>query len=71
MIGRLSFVRITDDFLDGEIDGGTVGADIDAIGALSSIPATVYVPLGVGISVGATASPTLLNNIIVNSVTGL
>jgi hypothetical protein len=68
---RLRFVRITDDVLDGATSGETVGADIDAIGALSSVPATVYAAGGIGIDVGANTSPTLLNNIVVNSVTGL
>jgi len=68
---RLAFVRITDNFNDGAVSGETVGADIDAIGALSSVPATVFTAGGVGIDVGANASPTLLNNIVVNAITGL
>jgi hypothetical protein len=33
-----SFVRLTDDVNEGELDGATVGADIDAIAAISTIP---------------------------------
>lgn len=40
------FVRLTDDPNEGELDGGTVGADIDAIGAISTtavpLPASVW-----------------------------
>jgi hypothetical protein len=36
-----SFVRLTDDPLEGELDGATVGADIDAIAAISTIPVPV------------------------------
>ena len=47
------FVRLTDDPNEGETDGGTVGADIDAIGAISTtavpLPATAWLLLtGVG-----------------------
>jgi hypothetical protein len=33
-----SFVRLTDDTNEGDQTGGTVGADIDAVGAISSAP---------------------------------
>ncbi len=68
---RLKFVRLTDVLGDGPNTGDNVGADIDAVGALSSILATQYQAGGIGIDVGANASPTLLNNILVNNETGL
>ena len=33
-----SFVRLTDDFAEGATSGTTVGADIDAVGAISTAP---------------------------------
>ncbi len=68
---RLRFVRLTDVLNDGLNTGDNVGADIDAVGALSSVLATQYTASGIGIDVGANASPTLLNNILVNNTTGL
>ena len=68
---RLEYVRITDDPNQGATTGDSVGADIDAIGAISSSPRERYTAGGVGISVRNSASPTLLNNILVNSTTGL
>ena len=68
---RLRFVRLTDDPNDGSISGDSVGADIDAVGALSTLVIPTYAPLGTGILVGPNASPTLLNNILVNHLVGL
>jgi hypothetical protein len=68
---RLKFVRLTDIVNEGDATTASIGADIDAVGALSSILATQYQAAGIGIDVGANASPTLLNNIIVNHATGL
>jgi hypothetical protein len=68
---RLRFVRLTDDANDGSISGDSVGADIDAVGALSTLVIPSYAPLGTGILVGPNASPTLLNNILVNHLVGL
>ena len=39
-----SFVRLTDDTTEGQQVGGTVGADIDAVGAISSAAAVNPVP---------------------------
>jgi hypothetical protein len=39
-----SFVRLTDDRNQGATTGGSVGADIDAVGAISSAPASVPEP---------------------------
>ena len=62
------YVRLTDVFNEGATTGIDVGADIDAVGAISTRYSPVdYVPSGTGISVGANASPTLLNNIVVNT----
>ncbi|MFM8397743.1 MAG: hypothetical protein ACKOAH_07920, partial [Pirellula sp.] len=65
------FVRLTDEPGDGPTSGDSVGADIDAVGALSSRPGLRFGTSGTGIRVGANASPTLLNNIIANSTTGI
>ncbi len=43
-----SYVRLTDDPNEGQQgSGGTIGADIDAVGAISSAPAVVPVPAAV------------------------
>lgn len=67
---RFSFVRLTD-LRQGTLTSGPVGADIDAIGALSTVPVTRFTPGGQGIVVSNSAAPTLLNNIISNTTTGL
>ena len=41
---RFSFVRLTDDPNEGGRSGATVGADIDAVGAISSAPPVVPLP---------------------------
>ena len=70
-LSQLYFVRITDVSSDGALSGDSVGADIDAVGALSSRPGLIYTPLGTGINVQNSASPTLLNNIIANHSDGI
>ena len=70
-MSQLQYVRLTDDANQGATTGSSVGADIDAVGALSSRAGLIYQPSGVGISVGPNASPTLLNNIVVNNTTGI
>ncbi len=71
---RFAFVRLTD--LVSPLDEPTVafgpaGADIDAIGALSTVPANVFTPGAQGIVVTQNAGPTLLNNIVANLQTGI
>jgi hypothetical protein len=39
-----SYVRLTDDIAEGDRSGTTVGADIDAVGAISSAPPVITVP---------------------------
>jgi hypothetical protein len=68
---RFFFVRLTDDPNQGATSGDSVGADIDAIGAIRSSLQEQYSVGGVGILVGPNASPTLLNNVLVNNTTGL
>lgn len=68
---RLAFVRLTDVSNQGSVTGDSVGADIDAVGALSSVAVDNYRAGGSGISVTNNASATLLNNVIVNSVVGI
>ncbi len=53
-----SYVRLTDDINEGAKSGATVGADIDAVGAISSAPPVNVVPepaslalLGIGLAV--------------------
>jgi large repetitive protein len=70
-LSQLYYVRLTDVINDGATTGDSVGADIDAVGALSSRPGQTFSASGVGIRVGSNASPTLLNNIIVNHTDGL
>lgn len=68
---RLAFVRLSDIGVQGSQSGDSVGADIDAVGALSSVSADFYTPGGDGIRVEQNATATLLNNIIVNSSNGI
>jgi hypothetical protein len=70
-LSQLYFVRMTDEFNQGALSGDSVGADIDAVGALSTRAGYTYAAGGTGIRVGANASPTLLNNIVVNSTDGI
>ncbi|QDT58256.1 hypothetical protein SV7mr_07450 [Stieleria bergensis] len=67
---RFSFVRLTD-LRQGNPNSDSRGADIDAVGAISSVPVDLYTAGGVGINVTGGSSPTLLNNIIANSETGI
>ena len=67
---RFAFVRLTD-LRQGTLTSGAVGADIDAIGALSTVPAKIYTAAGQGIIVQQNAAPTLLNNVVANTLTGI
>ncbi|HBJ33517.1 MAG TPA: hypothetical protein DDZ51_01915 [Planctomycetaceae bacterium] len=67
---RFSFVRLTD-LRQGSRTSGPVGADIDAVGALSTAPADIYVPGGQGLVVRQNAAPTLLNNLLANNQSAL
>ena len=67
---RFSFVRLTD-LRQGNTTGSSLGADIDAVGAISSVPVDRFTQGGVGINIVGGASPTLLNNVIANSDTGV
>lgn len=67
---RFGFVRVTD-LRQGTLTTGPVGADIDAIGAITTVPRDLYVPDGIGIEVRQNAAPTLLNNVVANNATGL
>ncbi|TWU00863.1 GEVED domain-containing protein [Stieleria varia] len=68
---RFAFVRLTDLRQDQLSPGAAAGADIDAVGALSSVPVDRYVAGGVGINVTGNAAPTLMNNVIANSETAV
>ncbi|MCA9225914.1 MAG: hypothetical protein KDA47_09900, partial [Planctomycetales bacterium] len=65
------FVRLTDDASQGSSTGLTVGADIDAIGAISSYVSPTFNAGGQGILVADNASPTILNNLLINNETGI
>lgn len=67
---RFAFVRLTD-LRQGDLTGAALGADIDAVGALSTVPVDRYTPGGVGINVTGNAAPTLINNILANSDVGI
>ncbi|NND97104.1 MAG: hypothetical protein HKN47_07240, partial [Pirellulaceae bacterium] len=67
---RFSFVRLTD-VRQGDPNIAQLGADIDAIGALSTVPVDNFTPGGAGITVVGDAAPALLNNVISNSDTGI
>ncbi len=68
---QLQFVRLRDEPNQGPISGDSVGVDIDAVGALTTRPATVYTPGGTGIQVGGNVSPTIINNVLVNNSVGM
>ncbi|MDA8744150.1 GEVED domain-containing protein [Rubripirellula amarantea] len=67
---RFAFVRLTD-LRQGDLTGAALGADIDAVGALSSVPVETFEPGGTGIELVGNASPVLLNNVIANSTLGV
>ena len=68
---RLAFVRLTDVINQGAVTGDSVGADIDAVAAISSVPVDRFIAGGEGIRVTNNASATLLNNVLVNSTIGV
>lgn len=70
-LSQLYFVRLTDVANEGAQSGDSVGADIDAVGAISSRPGQIFTPSGTGIRVGENASPTLINNIVANHAIGV
>ena len=70
-LSQLYYVRLTDLANEGALTGDSVGADIDAVGAISSRPGQTSVPSGIGIRVGGNASPTILNNIVANNSSGI
>jgi len=67
---RFAFVRLTD-LRQGDPTSTSAGADIDAVGAISSASVEAYTPNGIGIELTGTAAPVLLNNIISNSDVGI
>lgn len=67
---RFGFVRLTD-LRQGTLTSGPAGADIDAVGAISSVPADQFTSGGVGIRVRQNAAPTLLNNVVANNSLGI
>lgn len=67
---RFSFVRLTD-LRQGSTTGTSLGADIDAVGAISSVPVDQFNQGGIGINIVGGSSPTLLNNVIANSDIGI
>jgi parallel beta-helix repeat protein len=70
-LSQLYYVRLTDERDEGGISGDSVGADIDAVGAISSRGGYRFVQSGTGIRISNNASPTLLNNIVVNNLDGI
>lgn len=68
---RFSYVRLTDLSPAGSFNFGAGGADIDAVGALSTILRDTFTPGQTGIRVEDNAAPTLLNNVISNFETGI
>ena len=64
-------MRLTDVIGQGSQSGDSVGADIDAVGALSSVLVDRYSPSGRGISVTNNVTATLLNNVLINNAEGI
>ncbi len=67
---RFAFVRLTD-LRQGSTTSSSLGADIDAIGALTTVPVDRYTAGGNGINVVGQAAPALLNNVVANSDVGI
>ncbi|MCG8649001.1 MAG: hypothetical protein MI861_04165, partial [Pirellulales bacterium] len=67
---RFAFVRLTD-LRQGDTTGASLGADIDAVGALSTVPVDTFTAGGNAITVAGNAAPALLNNVIANSEMGI
>ncbi len=67
---RISFVRLTD-LRQGNAGDDSRGADIDAVGALRSVPADQFTSGGTGINLVGNVAPTLLNNLVANSADGI
>ena len=63
---RFAFVRLTD-LRQGSPGVASRGADIDAVGALSTVPVDRFTAGGRGIEVLGNAGPVLLNNVISNT----
>ena len=66
---RFAFVRLTDvvtPFDEPTSSFGPAGADIDAVGAISTVAVDLYTPGSEGIVVVNNAGPTLMNNILAN-----
>jgi hypothetical protein len=68
---RVSFVRLTDIANQGSQTGDSVGADIDAVGAISSVAVENYNAGGTGVSVANNGTATILNSVLVNNDTGI
>ncbi|TWU59484.1 hypothetical protein Poly51_22720 [Rubripirellula tenax] len=67
---RFAFVRLTD-LRQGGLTGTALGADIDAVGAISSVPIERFTAGGTGIELVGNAAPVLLNNVIANTENGV
>jgi hypothetical protein len=67
---RFAFVRLTD-LRQGDPTSPSVGADIDAVGAISSAVVEAFNPSGIGVELVGNAAPVMLNNIISNSNVGI
>ena len=67
---RFAFVRLTD-LRQGDPTSPSVGADIDAVGAISSAVVESFNPSGIGIELLGSAAPVMLNNVISNSNVGI
>ena len=71
---RFGFVRLTDlatPFDEPTPSFGPAGADIDAVGALSTVAVDIYTAGGEGIVVTDNSGPTLLNNVLANLDLGI
>ena len=67
---RFAFVQLTD-LAQGTSTTGAVGADIDAVGALSTVSVESFTAGGTGINIVGNATPTIVNNILANNDVGI
>ncbi|MFG0290518.1 MAG: GEVED domain-containing protein [Rhodopirellula sp. JB044] len=68
---RFSYVRLTDLSPSGTNNFGPGGADIDAVGAISTVPRDQFVAGQTGIQIADNSAPTLLNNVVSNFDVGV
>ncbi|MEM6687998.1 MAG: GEVED domain-containing protein, partial [Planctomycetota bacterium] len=68
---QFAFVRLRDIRQNPDAGNGSIGADIDAVGAISTVTIEDFESGGVGVEVTGNAAPSILNNVIANTEQGI